>query len=57
MAVKKENKIVPITLTKYHQKKLAVLRNRTGLTSTQIFQRLLEGHDVFGEGMDLEGKK
>ena len=55
MAVKKGNKILPITLTPFHQKKLKVIQNKTGLSATGVIQRLLEGHDVFGEALLKKG--
>ena len=51
MARKKENKIVPITLSPYHVRKLRILCDRTGLSKTGVIQRLIEHHDVF----DFEG--
>jgi hypothetical protein len=53
MAVNRENKIVPITLTKIHQSKLAAMCQRTGLTKTQVVQRLIEMHTI----QELVGSK
>jgi len=56
--LKKGNKVVPVTLTPYHLRKLRVIKERTGLNNTGVFQRLLEGHNVFGEDLASgEGKE
>jgi len=49
MALKKGNKVQPVTLLPYHQKKLKILMGRTNLSASGVIQRLLENHDVFGE--------
>lgn len=46
MALKKENKVVPITLTPYHQKLLDLMCSRTGLSKTGVVQRLIEMHKL-----------
>lgn len=47
MAVKKENTIVPCTLTPYHCEKLNAICQRTGLTKSGVIQRLLEQYNLF----------
>lgn len=47
MATKKENKTIPITLTPFHQGKLKILCERTGLSKTQIVQRYIESVKIF----------
>ena len=47
--IKKTNKIVPITLTKFHLTKLNLLCNHTGLNKSNVIQRLLERHDTIFE--------
>ncbi len=49
--VKKGNKIVPVTLTEFHLRKLNIIKERTGLSATQVIQRMIEGHDVFEVGL------
>ena len=49
MAVKKGNKTIPITLPKYHQKKLKVICERTGISKSGVVQRLIEQHQIFVE--------
>jgi len=51
MAIKKGNKIVPVTLTEFHLRKLRLIQERTGLSATQVIQRMIEGHDVFEVGL------
>lgn len=53
MAVKKGNKIVPITLTPFHLAKLAVICERMNLSNTAIVRRWIEQYDLF----DAEQKK
>lgn len=58
MAVKKENKVVGITLPKYHQKKLEIIRNRMGLTNSGVVMRWIEQYKLFDTEEDkLEGLK
>lgn len=57
MAIKKDNKIVQITLTPFHQKKLALICNKTGLNNSAVLQRLIEGHDLFGRVLEQEKKQ
>lgn len=47
MAVKQGNKVVQITLTPFHQKKLALISEKTNLSYTAIIQRWIEGHNLF----------
>lgn len=47
MAIKNGNKVVPITLTPFHLKKLAVIRGRVGLSNTAVVQRWIEQFDLF----------
>ncbi len=53
MGIKKENKIIQVVLTSFHQRKLAILEARTGLSKTGIIQRLLEKADIY-ESVDEE---
>ena len=48
MAVKKNNKQVLVTLTRYHMRKLDMLQKRTGLSRSGIVQRLIEQQELFG---------
>jgi hypothetical protein len=41
------NKIVNISLTPFHVRKLALMQERTGLAISGIIQRLIENHDLF----------
>lgn len=47
MAVKKDNKVTPITLMPYHCDKLNAICKRTGLTKSGVIQRLLEQYNLF----------
>ena len=47
------NKIVNISLTPFHVRKLALMQERTGLAISGIIQRLIENHDLF----QLDGGK
>jgi predicted DNA-binding protein len=49
MTVKKGNKTIPITLPEYHQKKLKVICERTGISKSGVVQRLIEQHQIFVE--------
>ena len=49
MTVRSENKIVPITLPKFHQGKLSTACKRLGLTKSALIQRLIEDYKMFGE--------
>ena len=58
MSVAKNNKTIPVTLTKYHSTKLEAICKRTGLSKTGVIQRLIERHELFklGEGLEKEEK-
>ena len=55
--IKKTNKIVPITLTKFHLTKLNLLCNHTGLNKSNVIQRLLEMNNTIFELVDDKEKK
>ena len=57
MTIKKSNKIVPITLTRFHLTKLNLLCNHTGLNKSNVIQRLLERHDTIFELKEVKEKK
>ena len=57
MSIKPGNKIAQIVLTKYHQKKLAILVDRTGLSKTGVIQRLLENAIVFADEKEILEKE
>jgi hypothetical protein len=46
LAIEKGNKSVVVVLTPYHQKKLALMCDRTGLSKTQVVQRLIEDNKI-----------
>ena len=48
MTVRSENKIVPISVPKYHLAKLNQICKRIGLTNSAVIQRLIEQHSLFG---------
>lgn len=50
MAIKEGNKIISVTLTPIHEKKLRVLCSRSGLSKTQVIQRLLEQYKLMEIG-------
>lgn len=52
MALKKGNKMLQITLTPFHLRKLAMIRNKSGLNNSAVIQRLIEGHDLFGKVLE-----
>jgi hypothetical protein len=47
MVVKSENKIINVTLTPWHIRKLAMIKERTGLSTTGVVQRFIERHEMF----------
>lgn len=47
MAVKDGNKVVPITLTRPQRIKLRLMCNRSGLSKTNMIQRLIDKVDLF----------
>jgi hypothetical protein len=47
MAVKDGNKILQVTLTEYHQRKLKTICSKTGLNKSAVIQRFIEGHNLF----------
>jgi hypothetical protein len=47
MTIKAGNKIINVTLTPYHLTKLAIIKTRTGLSTTGVIQRFIENHEVF----------
>jgi len=49
VAIKKGNKMLQITLTPFHLRKLAMIRSKSGLNNSAVIQRLIEGHDLFGK--------
>jgi hypothetical protein len=53
---KRTNKVVPISLPDFHIRKLELIKNRTGLSATGIFQRMLENYTLFDLG-DVKEKK
>lgn len=57
MAIKKGNKILQITLPPFHQKKLAMICNKTGLNNSAVVQRWIEGHDLFDKVMSQEASE
>ena len=60
MAIKDKNKTVQVTLTPYHQSKMAMLRMRTKLSTTQIIQRMIERQeagDIMGAFEDPHKEK
>lgn len=48
MAIKKENTTVTITLTPFHIKKLKIIKSITGLKNSEVIQRMIEQHNLFG---------
>ena len=54
MAVAEGNKIVQITLPKYHRKKLETICSRTGLNKSGVIQRLIEQYDLLNEKKEQE---
>jgi hypothetical protein len=48
MAVRSENKIVPVNLPAYHRLKLGKICEQMGLTKSAVIQRLIEQHNLFG---------
>lgn len=44
---KRTNKVVPISLPEFHLRKLELIKERTGLSATGIFQRMLENYTLF----------
>lgn len=57
MAIKSKNKIVPITCTPYHLKKLEILCNRSGLSKTEVVQRLIEQAPLMFSEMESLGQE
>lgn len=57
MALKKGNKILQITLPPFHQRKLALICDKTGLNNSAVIQRWIEGHDLFSELLIQEEKQ
>lgn len=55
--IKKENKVVAVTLAPYHLRKLNIIRSRTGLSFTSIIRRMVENQKVFGEEALESGDK
>ena len=47
MAVKDGNKILQVTLTDYHYRKLETICSKTGLTKSAVIQRFIVGHNLY----------
>ena len=53
MSIKKGNKLLSVVLTPYHHQKLQILCNRSGLSKTQVVQRLIEDAKVFKDEREM----
>jgi hypothetical protein len=49
--------MVQLTLPEYHRKKLEVICNKTGLTKSAVFQRFIEGYNIYEHELLREEKK
>lgn len=57
MSVKNSNKIVPVTLPKFHYQKLAAICQRTGLSKSGVIHRMIEEYKLFEIADEIvEGK-
>jgi len=49
MTLKEGNKILQVTLPPFHQRKLAIIQDRTSLSRSNIIQRLIENFKIFAD--------
>jgi len=49
MSIKKGNRIIPVNLPIYHQKKLEMVCQKLGVSKSELIKRLIEGYSLFQE--------